>query len=544
MIRESETDCQELLQHQNHPAALTLRPYQREAIEAIGAAEARGVRRQVVALPTGTGKTVIFAHLVADRDGRSLILAHRDELIEQAAGKIRAVNPRAQVGICKADRDEWQAPIVVASIQTISRQHRLSRIPPRSFQTIIVDECHHAAAESYQNTLGYFGAFDDGGPLVVGFSATPERADEKQLADVFEEIVFRRDIESMIADRYLCDLRAVQVRIDANFDAVHTVAGDFNVGELAAQLEDANAPEQALEAWREHAAERKTLVFTPTVELATNIAERFSDAGISAAWLSGETHIDERRDTLRRLAAGRIQVLANCAVLTEGFDEPSIDCVVMARPTKSRPLYIQMIGRGTRPFPTKSDCLILDLVGATTRHEIVTAASLFNVNAQTMSERGLTDAIEERNGEARDQQNKVGPSSGLQVVKEVALFGKRKTQWVEGPGGKWGMMIAGTAIIIEPYGDAYRVISKNQFTGAKLLAVNLPLGYAQGYAEDHARELLREVFANPAAKWRSNPASANQIKTLARFRLPARDGITSGEASDMIQRAIDRRRSA
>lgn len=522
---------------------LPLRPYQVEAIDAIHRAETRGVRRQVVALPTGTGKTVIFSHLIARRASRSLVVAHRDELIEQAAAKIRAVDPRATIGICKAERDEWQAPVTVASIQTIARNHRLTRIPRNSYQVIIVDECHHAAADSYMATLDYFGAFRDDGPLTIGFSATPERADDRQLADAFDEIVYRRDIESMIADGYLCDLRAVQVKVNALLDRVHTVGGDLVAGELAEALAAANAPGQAVAAWVEHARDRKTLVFTPTVALAEAMADKFRDAGVRAESLSGETPLDERRAILRRLSAGETQVVSNCAVLTEGFDEPTIDCIVVARPTKSRPLYIQMIGRGTRIHPAKSDCLILDLVGVTSRHEIVTASTLFNVDAHTMSESGLREAITERDNPQASRHD-VGPEEGELVAREVQLFGRRTASWSEGSDGRWSMRVAGAWVTLEPAGQGYRVIVARRYQSPRILATDLPLGYAQGVAEDHARSLLQAVFDDPNAAWRRKPATADQLKTLARFRVRAPAGLTCGQASDLIKRAIGRRRSA
>ena len=209
-----------------HRSPLALRPYQEEALAAIRDAATAGVTRPLIALPTGTGKTVIFSHLARQRGGRTLILAHRDELIRQAADKIRMVDPTALVGIVKADEDEHQRAIVVASVQTLARPRRLPRLCA-SYDTIVVDEAHHAAAQSYRDILEHFGAFAPGGPLTVGFTATPERGDGVGLDGVFSRIVYERSILDMMAEGYLCDLRAIRVRVDANLGGLHSRAGDF-----------------------------------------------------------------------------------------------------------------------------------------------------------------------------------------------------------------------------------------------------------------------------------------------------------------------------
>jgi ATP-dependent helicase IRC3 len=196
--------------------AISLRPYRQEALAAIADAESRGIRRQLVSLPTGTGKTVIFAHLLQQRSERALVLAHRDELIEQAASKILTVDPDARVGICKAERNELHREIIVASVQTLARESRLSKIDISGFTTVIVDEAHHAAADTYRQILDHFRCFDEDGPLTVGFTATPERADEKAVGEVFSDIVYRQDI--LMQAGYLCDLRAIQVSLEADFN--------------------------------------------------------------------------------------------------------------------------------------------------------------------------------------------------------------------------------------------------------------------------------------------------------------------------------------
>src|SRR5881409_2105394 len=354
---------------------LTPRPYQHAAVAALLAAAARGVQRPLLVLPTGTGKTIIFALLVQRRGGRALILAHRDELIQQAVDKLRLVDPTLSLGIVQAAHDELTAPTVVASVQTLSRRTRLARLVP-DFQTIVIDEAHHAPAPTYRRILAYCRAWPPG-PLVVGVTATPERGDRQSLRPVFDRIVYQKTLLEMMQAGYLVDLRAIQVLLQADFDALRTQHGDFVEAELETLLLAANAPAQVLAAFQTHAADRKALLFTPTVALAYTMAQTFCAAGIAAEALDGTTPLATRRAILQRLHTGTTRVVANCAVLTEGFDEPSVDCIIIARPTQSALLYQQMLGRGTRTYPGKTDCLVLDVVGLSTHHTLHTVATLF-----------------------------------------------------------------------------------------------------------------------------------------------------------------------
>jgi ATP-dependent helicase IRC3 len=254
------------------PSAIALRPYQEEAIDAINDAAEVGITRPLVALPTGTGKTVIFAHLIGQRRGRSLVLAHRDELIRQAVDKLLMVNPDFNLGVVKAEDNEVSAPVVVASVQTLSRPNRLEQLDC-DFNTVIVDEAHHAVADSYQRILEHVGSLAPDGPLTTGFTATPERADKIGLGQVWEKIVYQKPLLDMIREGYLCDLRAVRVSLQVNLDAVHTRHGDFIESELEGAMLNADASIHVVQAYQDHAVGRKALVFTPTVRLAYEMAE-------------------------------------------------------------------------------------------------------------------------------------------------------------------------------------------------------------------------------------------------------------------------------
>ena len=299
-----------------------------------------------------------------------------------------------QIGVVKAERDETTAPTVVASVQTLARPQRLERLTA-DFSTVVVDEAHHAPAETYMRILDHCDAWDDQGPLVLGVTATPERADKQSLADVFEDIVYQKSILEMMQAGFLCDLRAIQVLLQREFRCPAYPAWGFcrkRISRRAHARQCASTGPRGLSDAREQIG--KALCFTPTVATAYAIAEAFQDAGIAAEALDGTTPMDERRDILQRLHTGETQVVCNCAVLTEGFDEPSIDCIIMARPTQSRPFYQQMIGRGTRIYPGKQDCLILDVVGVSTKHRLQTVATLFELNPVLLTEESVLEAVE------------------------------------------------------------------------------------------------------------------------------------------------------
>lgn len=301
-----------------HQPLVSLRDYQNEAVDYIAHAVADdGKRRVVVVLPTGAGKTVVFGALahawLSDAMGRVLVLAHRDELIQQAVAKLAVWIPRHLIGIVKAQQDEVSAPVVVASVQTLRNARRLSRVG--QFGLIVVDECHHASAASYRTILTELGAFSQDGPIVVGVTATPKRGDGVRLDDVFEGVVYAKTYTDMVAARYLVP---VESRV---FDLVEQqtfgkarlgIDGDYSEGWLEGVMLRANAPDKIVEAWQQEARDRRTIVFTPTVSVAKAVSEAFRAAGVSAAWVSGALPLRERRDVLSGLQTGRIQVVANC----------------------------------------------------------------------------------------------------------------------------------------------------------------------------------------------------------------------------------------
>jgi ATP-dependent helicase IRC3 len=515
---------------------LRLRPYQAEALQAVLAAAARGIRRPLIALPTGTGKTVVFAHLIAQRPGRALVLVHRDELLWQAYGKLKEIHPALSLGMVKAEQDEHAAPCVLASVQTLSRASRLTRLT-RDFTTLVVDEAHHAVADSYRRILAHVGAFAQDGPLVLGVTATPQRGDAVGLDAVFEEIVYRRTLLEMIRAGYLADLRAIQLRLKVDFSQLHTRMGDFVDGELEDILLEADAPQHIVRAYLEHARGRKALLFTPTVRLAQGMAELFRQAGVAAEALDGTTPIDERRAILKRLHAGATHLVANCGVLTEGYDEPSVDCIIVARPTKSATLFTQMVGRGTRPYPGKDDCLVLDLVGAAGRHDLASVASLTGLPLEALKHGHSVAEAAAAVQEAQERQRLHGEI----VAKAVDLFRRRPLHWLSEEKAFALSLGAQGWLVLSPAGapeaEQWTAVAVAPDGGRRVLASGLSLAYAQGTAEDYARALGVGALVNPHAQWRQRPASDKQKWLLRKLQVTCAPTLTMGEASDLISQA-------
>jgi len=509
---------------------------------------------------TGLGKTVCFSFVAKENKGTTLILAHRDELISQAVDKLLQSWPEADVGVVKAERNEYQHDVVVASVQTLARESRRERIPRDHFTAIVCDEAHHSKSPSYQNIFEYFGANREiNPPLLLGVTATPDRGDGKGLDDVYDEIVFNYDILWGIRAGYLCDLKGKRITLQGvDFSKAKVRQGDFDAGQTGRMLEEAHAPEVVVQAWLEHGEDRKTIVFTPTVATAVAFADEYNKVGVNAAWISGETPQEERRETLRRFARDEIKVLANCAILLEGYDEPSVSCIVMARPIKSRALYSQAIGRGTRKHPGKQNCLILDVCGAT-QHSLISVPSLFGIeNPQEFEDggSGVAQVLMEQEEEAIRK--------GAIVAAEIDLFRKvleSPIAWVtfQAPDGqnsyscslgspdagtvtleameadgKWRSLVrwrAGngpTGTLKYPNGDPYRVLMED-----------IDLETAQGMGEDYVRKNGVVGLVNRDAPWRQRPPTPKQLSAAEKWRFPVDRKWNAGELSDALGAHIE-----
>jgi len=391
-------------------STLRLRPYQIEAQQAIVDARKRGCRAQLVSLATGLGKTVVIATLPELLELRStdvtLVVAHRDELITQLVERMKAQNPDAVVGVEKADEAAAEnCNIIVGTVQTLTGT-RLTRFITkfgRRIALFVIDEAHHAAAPTYRAILDKI-LLKRPDALVIGFTATPQRGDGLALSEIFPDIVYAMDARAAIEAGYLVPVWSYAVATDVDLDAVSSRAGDFVLGQLAEAVDTEERNRAVLDAYQRLVPGKKTLVFTASVEHARNVAGLFKQAGIKAAFASGETPQAEREKIVAGFRGSSIDVLVNCGLYLEGFDVPSVQVIINARPTKSTTLYTQVTGRGLRPldedafvisnFPTavartkfialsrKPYATIIDIVDRVRRHQLVTLPTLWGMPAQ------------------------------------------------------------------------------------------------------------------------------------------------------------------
>lgn len=469
-----------------------LRPYQREAVDAI-VDHWNEWKRELLVLPTGCGKTVVFNTVANGRPGRTLILAHRDELIEQARDKFNAMFGEMP-GKIKAQENEIRR-VTVGSVQTMCRRDYSGQ-----FDTVIVDEAHHAVSPSYQTLLQQFPDAQ-----VLGVTATPDRGDKKSLARYFDGIAYEYQLKTAIKEGYLCEIMAKTIPLQIDLNAVKVSLGDFEVGSIAATLEP-YLP-QIAKAIQENASARKTVVFCPLVSIAQELAGMIP----GAREVNGNSA--DRKETLEWFdKAERGAVLCNAMLLTEGWDCPSCDCVVVLRPTKIRSLYCQMIGRGTRLSPGKDNLLILDFLWLSHKHNLCRPASLVSENdvdideIVTMSEDeeidlldAVSDAEEARRQalaaelekQARKKSKLVNPLELFSLIDDIGLADYEPTfKWEEA--------------------DA----TDKQIAALQKFGID-----AEGITKGYACAILDRVIGRS----KQNLATVKQIKTLQRFGYTATD---------------------
>lgn len=381
-----------------------LRPYQQQARDRIHAEWDAGHTRTLLVLPTGTGKTIVFASVAADQvraGDRVLILAHRGELLEQAADKLQRSTGLVSA-VEKAEStclDSWFR-VVVGSVQTLQRTARLERFPQDYFGTIIIDEAHHAITDGYRRILDYFS-----GAKVLGVTATPDRGDMRNLGEVFDSLAFEYKLTDAIKEGYLCKIMAQTIPLQLDITSVTMSGGDYAVGDLGTALDP--YLEQIAAEMANRCKGRKTVVFLPLIKTSQKFRDLLNTYGFRAAEVNGQS--DDRRQVLADFDAGKYNVLCNSMLLTEGWDCPSVDCVVVLRPTKVRSLYSQMVGRGTRLSPGKTDLLLLDFLWMTDKHELCRPADLVCEDrtvarqmTEHLAETGCPEDIEEAAAQASE----------------------------------------------------------------------------------------------------------------------------------------------
>lgn len=407
-----------------------LRPYQQQARDRIHAEWDAGHTRTLLVLPTGTGKTIVFASVAADQvraGDRVLILAHRGELLEQAADKLQRSTGLVSA-VEKAEStclDSWFR-VVVGSVQTLQRTARLERFPQDYFGTIIIDEAHHAITDGYRRILDYFS-----GAKVLGVTATPDRGDMRNLGEVFDSLAFEYKLTDAIKEGYLCKIMAQTIPLQLDITSVTMSGGDYAVGDLGTALDP--YLEQIAAEMARRCKSRKTVVFLPLIKTSQKFRDLLNAHGFRAAEVNGQS--DDRRQVLADFDAGKYNVLCNSMLLTEGWDCPSVDCVVVLRPTKVRSLYSQMVGRGTRLSPGKTDLLLLDFLWMTDKRELCRPADLVCEDravarqmTETLAESGCPEDIEQAAAQASED---VVAQREEALAKQLAEQRRKKAKLVD-----------------------------------------------------------------------------------------------------------------
>lgn len=545
---------------------IKLRDYQREAIDAVFRAWKGGMRRPAIVLPTGAGKTVVFSALAREwrqykvhRTGwgepkgqRVMILAHRDELVDQAIAKLRAVMPGVSVGKVKADVNETRADVIVASVQTLASANRRGLVQEAArvhgdIGLIITDECHHAAAASYGKV---YDAFPDA--LQLGVTATMARGDKVGLGSVWDDVVYRRSILWMISKGYLTDVRTKQIdlkeldlsTVKVGFSTLRNPGGkgDWQAGDLGRALMEAEADTAIARAYKEHAGDRQGIVFTPTVETAWAACQALNSAGVVSVAISGETPPDARRRAYDDYRKGVAQVLVNCMVLTEGFDAPWAEVAVIARPTQSAPLYTQMVGRVLRPWPGKKEALVLDLVGASA-NKLRTLIDLEPGAVQAVrDEESLAEAVEREVNEAT--QTAPGGTGYFELkVRDVDAFAASEHTWVRTPKGVLFIPCGDTKVILWPSAEQglwdVVVAAKGQ-KWERSPYVCLSLSEAMAWGEAVSEDYHPGYGITKSASWRRKPPSEKTVALATRLGIGVA-GLSAGQVSDLIDQRLGAR---
>lgn len=472
---------------------MKLRPYQQESKEAVLTKWLEGLLKLLLVLPTGTGKTIVFSKIIEElvRSGeRVLVLAHRGELLDQAADKLSQ-----STGLkCATEKAEetclgsWYR-VVVGSVQSLMREKRLSQFPSDYFNTIIIDEAHHCISDGYQRVLQYFNK-----AKVLGVTATPDRGDMRNLGQYFEGLAYEYTLPKAIKEGYLSPIKALTIPLKLDLTGVGTQAGDFKSGDIGTALDP--YLHQIADEMVNHCIDRKTVVFLPLIKTSQKFRDILNSKGFKAAEVNGSS--DDRAQILSDFEAGKYNILCNSMLLTEGWDCPSVDCVVVLRPTKVRSLYSQMIGRGTRLFPCKDHLLLLDFLWHTEKHELCHPAHLICENEEVAKK--MTENIE---------------AAGCPVDIEAAE--KQATEDV-------------VAAREEALAKKLQEMKKRK------RALVDPLQFEMSI---QAEDLASYV---PAFGWEMSPPSEKQVKTLEKLGILPDEIDNAGKATKLLER-LDKRRT-
>lgn len=538
---------------------MKLRPYQNHAVQAVER-EWKEHDSTLIVLPTGCGKTVVFCHIAHRRAGRVMILAHREELIRQAAEKVEMITGvPADIEMAEMHAEGslfGVADTVVSTVQTQTAGGdglgRMTKFDPMDFSTLIIDEAHHAAAPSYRRVIDYYRQNPD--LRVLGVTATPDRADELALGEVFTSVAYAYEIVDAIDDGWLVPISQRLVHVDSlDYSGIRTVAGDLNGGELASILEMEENLHAIASPTIELTGERKTLIFTASVLQAQRLAEIINrHKPTSADWICGKTSKDDRRNILDRYKTGHTQYLVNVGVLTEGFDDPGVEVIVMARPTKSRSLYSQMVGRGTRPLPgivdqyntaeervaaiqasPKPMCEVIDFCGNAGRHKLVHAGDILGGK--------YSDEVRERATKIMEESGEAMPVRKALEEAELAIKMEEEEKRLAREAAERARITVKASYrtsSVDPFNifDIEEVAERDMSRPARrlsarqkeLIAKHIPDVDVEALEPAQARALMDEL----GRRWENDLCSYKQAKLLKGKGCPS--DITREQASQLI----------
>lgn len=505
-----------------------------------------------------THNTVIFSSLIARHIGRTgtraVVLVHRDELCDQAMAKIRGTDPSMKVGKVKASDNEVTADVVVASVQTLASRRRLDQLLSAGpVGLVVADEVHHYASRTFRGTLEGLGCFTSGGPVMAGFTATLERGDGIGLGSVVDDVVYSKGIMYGVQNGYLVRPEGRLIGSDAlNLGSVKSSRGDYQAGDLGEALEESGLIDSIPGVYTEHAGDRQGIVFVPTVANASRCASALAGAGIASAMVCGDTPREERLRIFEEYRRGRIRVMTNAMVLTEGFDMPQASCAVIARPTQSQSLYVQMVGRVLRPFPGKTDAMILDVVGASVDNKLRTLIDL---------EEGLFPETKPCEECMRIPCACPCPDCGLRKKKCVC---PKEMRELEGSrvsagsvdlfaGSEHAWLLTRNGVMFIPSGEGEIFLWPSAEPGEwdvcyapksgkwERVRTGLPMGTAMAWAETEAEE--RTPFnAKKKAGWRRTKPSDAQIGFARNLGVRVTEDMKKGDVGNAISVALASRK--
>jgi len=511
---------------------ITLRLYQDDCIAAFLRELKAGRRRHLVILPTGAGKTIVVAEIIRLLNVQTLFLAHRDELLQQAATKLHMVWPEADIGTVKGSKADPNHQVIVASIQTLLNPARRAILPP--IKLIVYDECHHAISDKNSQIIKELM-----GPntILLGVTATPNRLDRRALGIIFadsngQRADYERSMLEMISEGYLAPIVGINGNLNIELNGVQTLAGDYNQLALSKIMNTPYINNLVYEFWAKNAKDRKTLVFAVDVKHANELALVFRRHGIRVAVLTGSMKAKERVQLLNDFDEGKLQVLVNVNILTEGFDSPSVSCILFARPTQSKSLYIQMVGRGLRLYPGKKDCLVLDTVKNTRAHSLVTIPDLFPKRKPPQTqEKG------ERLEAQKEQPFKIGRAWMDSQKRHVY---SSEFDWELLPDGNFRLRLIRAYILLVRSPQGWFPVFYEGGNKRAMYDEPLTVDYAMGIAEEYVRNQNMRGIAQKDAVWKKKKATDGQKSTLDKFEILYDPDISGGEASKLISDFIDK----